>query len=789
MSIGVCAPLYGGDAVGLEATIEGVISLVWGDGHPDAPMAVGPIVRLTDDAGRTVELILDEKDAEHLGGFRVLNGRRAAVHGTWAQRASPARARPALEVDALVLVDLEEPSAISALTGSHPWVSLMCKFSDKPAQPKALSYFLNMFANSYPGLDHYWRELSYNNANLAGSTAAGWVTMAQPHSYYVPTPGSGCGNANLTALFNDCTAAADPIVDFSNGGNPFAGINLMFNDLLDGCAWGGWSPWATLDGISKSWRATWEPPWGYAWVAVLSHEMGHGFGLPHSSFNPAVVYDNTWDVMSDFQTFTMVDATYGRVGQHTISHHKDTILGWLRAPEKVTVGANASTTVVLERLAQPTEPGPKMVKIPISGSATHFYTVEARRRAGYDLGTATDGVIIHDVNTLRVNLIDAYVQGTNGGWGAAWIPGQLFRDVFNNIGVAVISNVGNGFQVAVASGSAMAASNPGVDASSGGGSSSNVNSVFEPGETILLQPTWTNVSTGSLSPTGALSGFTGPGGATYTINDGAATYSFVSPVGTTGCLGTGDCYLLHVTNPTSRPSPHWDATVVETLSSGATTTWNLHLGASFSDIATGHWAYRFVETLFHSGITVGCGGGNYCPGSTVDRWQMAVFLAAALSGGSVPATGWVPGMGSYNCTSGGASVFSDVTPTDAGCPFIHYIASKGITGGCGGGKYCPGDAVDRWQMAVLIAGSMAGNAVPSTGSVPGMGSYDCRPGGTSVFSDVPASDAGCRFIHFLAAKSVTAGCGGGKYCPSDNTARDQMAVFMTGAFGLALYAP
>jgi len=203
MSIGVCAPLYGGDAVGLEATIEGVISLVWGDGHPDAPIAVGPIVRLTDDAGRTVELILDERDAEHLGGLRVLIGRRAAVHGTWAQTASPARARSVLEVDSLVLVDLQGPSAISALTGSHPWVSLMCKFSDKAAQPKPLSYFLNMFANSYPGLDHYWRELSYNNVNVVGSTAAGWVTLAQPQSFYVPTPGSGCGNANLTALFTD----------------------------------------------------------------------------------------------------------------------------------------------------------------------------------------------------------------------------------------------------------------------------------------------------------------------------------------------------------------------------------------------------------------------------------------------------------------------------------------------------------------------------------------------------------------------------------------------------------
>jgi M6 family metalloprotease-like protein len=723
-------PAFADSSLGLEGSLEGVITLVWGDGPPEAPISVGPIVRLADASGRTVELLFDEKDAEPLGGLRALSGRRVAVHGTWIQKEAPGGARLVLEVDSLILVDLEEPSAISALTGSHPWVSLMCKFSDKAAEPKPLSYFQNMFANSYPGLDHYWRELSYDHANVAGSTAAGWVTLPQPQSYYVPTPGSGCppGNANLNALFIDCTAAADPIVDFSNGGNPFAGINLMFNDLLDGCAWGGWSPWVTLDGVSKSWRATWEPPWGYAWVAVISHEMGHGFGLPHSCFNPAVTYDNTWDVMSDIQTFTVTDPTYGRVAQHTISHHKDTILGWLRAPEAVTVGANASTTVVLERLGRPTEPGPKMVKIPIGGSATHFYTVEARRRAGYDMSTTTDAVIIHDVNTLRVNGIDAYVQGTNGGAGATWIPGQLFRDVANNIGVAVIANVGNGFQVAVASGSAMAASNPGVDAASGGGSSSNVNSVFEPGETILFQPTWTNVSTGGLGPTGTLSGFTGPGGATYTVPDGTATYSFAPPVGTTGCLGTGDCYLLQVSNPPSRPALHWDTTVTETLSSGATKTWPLHIGSSFTDVGTGHWAYSFVESLLHSGITAGCGGSFFCPGNAITRWQMAPFLAKGLTGGSIPTTGWVEGLGTYNCVSGGTSLFSDVAPGNPACKAIHYIASRKITSGCTPSAYCPGNTVNRWQMAVFLAKTMAGKGVPVSGTVPGKGAYNCVAG-------------------------------------------------------------
>ncbi len=52
--------------------------------------------------------------------------------------------------------------------------------------------------------------------------------------------------------------------------------------------------------------------------------------------------------------------------------------------------------------------------------------------------------------------------------------------------------------------------------------------------------------------------------------------------------------------------------------------------ATFSDVPTDHWAFRFVEALAGSGITAGCGGGNYCPDDPVTRGQMAVYLATAL---------------------------------------------------------------------------------------------------------------------------------------------------------------
>lgn len=52
--------------------------------------------------------------------------------------------------------------------------------------------------------------------------------------------------------------------------------------------------------------------------------------------------------------------------------------------------------------------------------------------------------------------------------------------------------------------------------------------------------------------------------------------------------------------------------------------------ATFSDVPVGAFAFQHIEALVASGITAGCGGGNYCPNNYVTRAQMAVFLAKAL---------------------------------------------------------------------------------------------------------------------------------------------------------------
>jgi streptogramin lyase len=229
-----------------------------------------------------------------------------------------------------------------------------------------------------------------------------------------------------------------------------------------------------------------------------------------------------------------------------------------------------------------------------------------------------------------------------------------------------------------------------VDARNVTGSSSNANGVLESGETVQVAPHWTNTLVTSQALTGAASGLTGPGGPSYTINDASADYGTVPAESSADCNGaTGNCYLMTVSG--DRPSPHWDATFTETLSPGAIPrTWTLHVGESFPDVPQSYQFYAYVENLFHNGITGGCIGGGYCPDSSVTRAQMAVFLMKAKRGAvnqPPAATG---------------TVFLDVPSSNNFAPWIEQLAGFRITGGCSAGYYCPNDSVTRAQMAVFL---------------------------------------------------------------------------------------
>jgi hypothetical protein len=329
------------------------------------------------------------------------------------------------------------------------------------------------------------------------------------------------------------------------------------------------------------------------------------------------------------------------------------------------------------------------------------------------------------------------------------------------------------------------------DAHASGGTSSNVNNLLEPGETVLVNPSWKNIGASPLALTGTASAFTGPAGAVYSLLDSSTDYGTIAPGATADSFTVGlASYRLSVSNPVTRPATHWDATFLETLSNGIAKTWTLHVGKSFTDVPVGHAAYPFVENIFHNGITTGCAAGLYCPAVDSPRWQMSIFLARAMLGPGVaiPTSGTVSGVGPYNCSSGGNSLFTDVAPTDVACPAVHYIYSQGVTTGCAAGHYCPNTLLPRWQMAIFLARSMLGPGVPipTSGTVSGVGPYNCTGGGNSLFPDVAPTDVACPAIHYIYSLGVTTGCGPGIFCPNTLLPRWQMAIFLVRAFKIPL---
>src|SRR6185503_13167630 len=180
-----------------------------------------------------------------------------------------------------------------------------------------------------------------------------------------------------------------------------------------------------------------------------------------------------------------------------------------------------------------------------------------------------------------------------------------------------------------------------------------------------------------------------PAGPTYTVTDAAADYGTIGPGGTASC--GSDCYSLNVAAP-SRPATHWDATVLETVTpTAATKTWKLHIGASFTDVPPSSSFYRFVETILHKNVTAGCNATAYCPTASTTREQMAVFVLAAKE-----APGYIP----PPCET--TPVFPDVPASSPFCRWVEELARRGVVGGCGGGRFCPDDAITREQLAVVL---------------------------------------------------------------------------------------
>ena len=208
-------------------------------------------------------------------------------------------------------------------------------------------------------------------------------------------------------------------------------------------------------------------------------------------------------------------------------------------------------------------------------------------------------------------------------------------------------------------------------------------------------------------------------------------------------------------SPRARPGTTMRLSVVDSVAGCDSAPGRRNVQVHFLDVPPAHVFHTHVNTLARNQVTGGCGGGNYCPDVSIPREQMAVFLLVAKEGaGYAPPACTTPMFNDVPCSSPFARVDQRAGPArrdrrlrrrellprrprspasrcrsscssprrgpattrpparrrpSATCRAAAPSrggsrSSRGarITGGCGGGNYCPLAPNTRGEMAVFI---------------------------------------------------------------------------------------
>jgi|tagenome__1003787_1003787.scaffolds.fasta_scaffold20865982_2 hypothetical protein len=272
------------------------------------------------------------------------------------------------------------------MSQSWPWAVVLCRYLDVPAEPRPPAFYEDFFArDGAGGACDYWRAVTHNALDLTGSRVFGWLEMKHASTEVTGLTFPGDRNT-LVSWGRD--AAADAGIDLT----PFRQVLVVQNFGVDHGAAG--------NGVVIVHTSPTLIEFGF-----IMHEMGHGFGLPHSfSAAPDREYGDGWDLMSFATTTPLFTITFqGATGAATggLNARNAEALGGLPANRIWSrTTADFSDQVVLDPLCQPPlgANGSLVVKLrDATRNSTH--TVEFRRRAHWDQALPEDAVVVHEVRT------------------------------------------------------------------------------------------------------------------------------------------------------------------------------------------------------------------------------------------------------------------------------------------------------------------------------------------------------------------------------------------------------
>ena len=412
--------------------------------------------------------------------------------------------------------------------GVQKVLMILVNFQDKPTQPYTVADAQNVLATT----SNYYLEASYGQTSLTGNVT-GWYTI--PVSY------TTCNTSSIATYAKQAAQAA--------GYNLSAYNRFVYAFPDAACSWGGWG---TIGGNPSS-----------AWIngadltaKILSHELGHNFGLYHSRYlncTPNVTgtigsgctsadYGDSVDVMGIVDKFGHFNA------------YQKTRLGWLNynvSPPILTVSSSGVYSIdAYETIGT----NPKALRIlkavdPSTGAKT-WYWMEFRQPIGFDGFVSTNnnllnGVVFHqqsDSSAAENYLLDMSPGSISLQFDPALVAGQSFSDTNAGVTFSVLSVSSTGATVSVSFGPQLCVrANPSLSISP------SASQWVSPGTTVNYQVSLTNNDNGGCFASSFDLQSTVPSGWSVALDNSTITLS----------SGASTTTTLRVTSPSSATNGYY----------------------------------------------------------------------------------------------------------------------------------------------------------------------------------------------------------------------------------------